>query len=94
MSKQEKQECRESIMSGWHLKKEVAITNIMALFGVILFGLLWAASVETRFQHVSGEMVRIEQKTDLQMKNITVLFNRIDRKLNKIDDKLDKKADK
>ena len=93
MSENEK-DYSEIYVAGWHLKKEVAITHLITVASIVVSGLWWASSVETRFVHVDGELIRIEEKTDMQMRNITLLFNRIDRKLNKIDDKMDNKADK
>ena len=88
------QECGEFKVSGWHLKKEVTIGQLITILVILVSGLWWASSVETRLVRVSDEIIRVEQKQDLQMMSITRLFNRIDRKLNKIDDKMDRKADK
>ena len=88
------EECGKFKVNGWHLKKEVTIGQLVTILCILVSGLWWASSVETRLVKVSDEIVRVEQKQDLQMKSVMTLFNRIDRKLNKIEDKIEKKADK
>ena len=91
---QPKEECREYVVSGWHLKKEVTIGQLVTIVALLISGLWWASSVETRMVHINGEIKRVEQKSEIQNKTVIGLLNRIDRKLNKMDDKLDRKADK
>lgn len=89
-----KEKVTEYVVSGWHLKKEVTIGQLVTIFVILISGLWWASSVETRFVHINGEIKRVEEKAEIQNKTVISLLNRIDRKLNKMDDKLDKKADK
>jgi len=84
----------EVIVAGWHLKKEVTIGQLVTLICILVSGLWWASSVESRLVHLSDEDRRIEQKQDLHQKQLERILGRIERKQDKLFDKLDKKADK
>jgi hypothetical protein len=101
----EKEYAEEVIVAGWHLKKEVTIGQLVTLICILVSGLWWASSVETRLNGLHKEDERIEQKADIVIKNINAKFDlyqkdieralgRIERKQDKIFDKLDEKADK
>jgi len=81
-------------MTGWHLKKEVTIVQILTLISVVASAIWWAATVETRFVVLAGEDRRIEEKVDLGNLNLERILNRIERKQDKLYDKMDNKADK
>jgi len=93
------------IMSGWHLKKEVTVGQIITLVTLLISGIWWASTVETRLTESAGDRVRIEQKTDIIIDGMTdrydrqeammnSIFTRIERHLERIEEKLDGKADK
>ena len=92
--KQQEKECGEIVLAGWHLKKEVTITQIITLVTLLISTLWWASSVETRLVYLSAEDLRIEQKQDQNFQSIERILGRIERKQDKIFDKLDKKMDK
>ena len=81
-------------ISGWHLKKEVTIGQIITMCMLCVSGFWWASNVEARLMHLNGEIRRVEELQKIQFGHIENLFNRIDRKLNKIDDKIESKMDK
>jgi len=81
-------------LNGWHLKKEVTVGQVVTLMAVIVSGLWWASSVETRIAQLSAEGRRIEQKQDVQNKGIERILGRIESKQDKLIDKIDQKADK
>ena len=92
-------------IGGWHLKKEVTIGQIITLITILVSGIWWASSVETRLGTSAAERTRIEQKLDITLEGMTDRFDRyqnqvsesmgrIERNLTQINDKLDKKADK
>ena len=88
------QDCGEFKVNGWHLKKEVTIGQLITLVVLLVSGLWWASSVETRLVFLSSEDFRIEQKQDAQNRNIERLLGRIERKQDKLYDKIDNKVDK
>jgi len=94
MNKKNKNDCGEYRVSGWHLKKEVTIGQLITIIFILVSGLWWASSVETRIERLAAEDKRIEQKQDIQNKNIEKILGRIERKQDKIFDKLDAKANK
>lgn len=101
----QKENCGEYIVSGWHLEKRVTIGQIVTLITILISGLCWASSVETRMVGLSSEDRRIEEKTDIVIRAMGLHFdtykkdtvralNRIDRSITKLGDKIDSKADK
>lgn len=95
----------EYIVNGWHLKKEVTIGQLVTLLALLISGLWWAGTVESRFTHISDQVVRIEEKAVITNNHINEKFDqyqreiqrslgRIDRSIGKLSDKIDKKADK
>ncbi len=101
----EKQDCGEFRVNGWHLKKEVTIGQLVTIVMILVSGLWWASSVETRISGLSAEDRRIEEKTELIIQSVidhigiyqkdTIrALGRIDRSIGKLSDKLDRKADK
>jgi len=100
-----KEDCGEIVMAGWHLKKEVTITQLVTLVALLVSSLWWASSVETRMSHLNGEAKRIEEKSELlfngmntrflaHQNNIEKALGRIDRSIGRLSDKIDAKADK
>lgn len=98
-------ECGEYKLNGWHLKKEVTIGQLLTTILILVSGLWWASSVETRIEKLNLEDHRIEQKTDIVLKNMNDRFDRyqvtvkdaladIKDGIDRVEDKLDKKADK
>lgn len=90
-------------LMGWHLKKEVTIGQIITLLTILLSGLWWASSVETRLadgvsndRRIEAERIaedrRIEQKTDIILKGMSDRFDRsqdaVSVAFEKIDDSL------
>ncbi len=94
MKSNEEDQAGDIVVNGWHLKKEVTIGQLLTLITLLISGLWWASSVETRLTHLDAEDIRIEQKNDMQNENIEKILGRIERKQDKIFDKLDGKADK
>jgi len=86
--------CGEYRVNGWHLKKEVTIGQLVTIVCILVSGLWWASSVETRIERLASEDRRIEQKNDIQNKNIERILGRIERKQDKLFDKLDAKVNK
>ena len=93
------------IMSGWHLKKEVTVGQIITLATLLISGVWWASTVETRLAQGDADRIRIEQNTNIIIGNMTErhdqhqdamskIFSRIERQLERIEDKMDKKEDK
>lgn len=92
-------------MNGWHLKKEVTIGQLITIMVILVSGLWWASSIETRIAQLSAEDRRIEEKTEILYNNMndqmasyqkdTIrALGRIDRSIGKLGDKIDKKVDK
>lgn len=65
-----------STLHGWHLKKEVTIGQIATVVLLLVSGLWWATTVETRMGQLASEDKRIEQRYELQYQNITDRFDR------------------
>lgn len=93
------------VMAGWHLKKEVTIGQLITMVMILISGIWWASSVETRITELSSERIRLEQKVDIVVENINNRFDsyqkniertlgRIERKQDKLFDKLESKQDK
>ena len=104
-----KQENCDINIGGWHLRKEITVGQILTMVMIIVSGLWWAATVETRMGQLASEDMRIEQKMEITQKNMTDRFDRyqrtvtdamveikndINRGFDRIDAKLDKKQDK
>lgn len=100
-----RKEVEDIVVHGWHLKKEVTIGQLVTILVILVSGLWWASSVETRFAQLNAEDKRIEEKTqlvfnhmnskfDVYQKDIERALGRIDRSIGKLSDKIDKKADK
>ncbi|MCK5605483.1 hypothetical protein KAR91_26560 [Candidatus Pacearchaeota archaeon] len=94
MVENKEQQCGEFRVSGWHLKKEVTIGQLITIVCILVSGLWWASSVETRIERLTAEDRRIEQKNDIQNKNIEKILGRIERKQDKLFDKMEEKANK
>lgn len=105
MNKKTKKPAENIMVHGWHLKKEVTIGQLVTLVVLLISGLWWASSVETRIAQLNAEDRRIEEKTQIIMdsmdskfdqyqKDIERALGRIDRSIGKLSDKLDEKADK
>lgn len=75
------------ITSGWHLKKEIAIGNIITLIAVIVSGVWYAGTIETRLALAESAIKQQEVRLDRDVKEIKYLLERIE-------SKLDKKVDK
>lgn len=95
----------EIAFKGWHLRKEVTVGQIVTLLVLLVSGVWWASSVETRFAASEAEDKRIEQKTELYMAGMTDRFDRyqsevaralskIDYSINRLSDKIDHKKDR
>lgn len=75
------------LTAGWHLKKEIAIGNIITLVAIIVSGTWYAGTLETRLALVEIAVKQQEVRMDKDVSEIKRLLERID-------SKLDKKADK
>lgn len=96
-------------MSGWHLKKEVTIGQLVSMGMILISGLWWASSVETRFVDAfskieikeserKAEDARIEEKTEILFNNMGERFDRyqsdVSKALAKIDSSINRLSDK
>lgn len=96
-------------MSGWHLKKEVTIGQIVTIMTLGVSLTIWAINLESKvdkhYATLKAEDIRIEQKTEIITSGMNDRFDRfqatvatalrdIQNGINRVEDKLDKKADK
>ena len=89
----------------WHLRKEITVGQIATMLTVLVALVTWGTSVETRITQINGDITRVQEVTEVQYEalenklksyrgHVTSSFNKIDKKLTRIEDKLDQKADK
>jgi len=109
MNNDKQEACGEIVVSGWHLKKEVTIAQVVTIICVSISLVVWAVSIEGRVDqiesHFTAEDLRIEQKNDIIVRAMNSRFDRyqadvkdalrdIKGGIDRVEDKLDKKADK
>lgn len=97
--------CDIHMPGGWHLRKEITIGQILTMGMIVVSGLWWATTVETRMGQLTSEDRRIEEKFDIQLKAVSAQFlqaqtniantlTEIKYSLQRVNDKLDNKQDK
>lgn len=79
-----------SLGMGWHLKKEVTVGQIVTLMTILISGLWWAATVETRLALMANEQTAMTERIDRDEKRIDAQFGEIKSYLVRIDNKVDK----
>jgi len=99
----------EYVVGGWHLRKEVTISQIVTLASLLVAGIWWSATTDARIEqnaaYSAAEDRRIEQKNDLIVNAMNGRFDRYQQTVKEalgeikggikdINDKMDRKADK
>lgn len=69
-------------MDGWHLKKEIALGNIITLIVVIISGLWWVAGIEKRLSLVEHRTVEQEKRIERDVADIKQMLTRIEDRIN------------
>lgn len=80
-----------SLGMGWHLKKEVTVGQIITLMTILVSGLWWASTVETRLaivqsktDQIADRVVREEQRNEKQFNELKAYLIRIDNKMDRL----------